>query len=92
MNSVHLRFKRFHLKRLQQRKGFSFRGATVITYDAVSKIHVVTRDLLSKASKASGLDVPPFVSTSLPKLKHRMFSKRSVLNKVKSFINTTEHF
>ena len=79
------------MKRLHQRKGFSFRGAAVITYDAVSKMHVVSRDLISKASKASGLEIPPFVSTSLPKLKHRMFSKRSVLKKIKYFINTTEH-
>ena len=79
MKLVNTRFKRFHAKRLERKKAFIFRGATVVTYDAVTKVHVVTRNIICKASRASGLDIFPFVCTSLPKLKNRLFSKRLVL-------------
>ena len=59
-----------------------------ITYDSRSNSHVLTRNILKQAFQAAGLACPSFVSTSMAKLKNRFLSKRSILGKIKTHIQS----
>ena len=92
MADISRKVANFHVKRkskniLITRPRPKSKMITSVTFDTVSKMHLVTKVCVENSYKLIGLPVPHIVYRSLPKLGSHVSTKRSVLGKVKSFID-----
>ena len=91
MNDIHVKLAEFYAKRKSSNSTGNvvkteYRTVTSVTFDAVSKIHMLTKQCIFETYKLAGIQCPRIVYTSLPKLGTKVSTKRSVLGKVKSLI------
>ena len=87
MDVIHKRARAFHLKKKKphlERRDYSSRSK--VTYDSPSNIHVMTRSILTKAARQSGVELAGLVYTGMPKLKERLQTKRSVMRQVRDYL------
>ena len=91
MSKILDRFEDFHVKRRRslagQKRSSDFVFATPVTYDELSKVNLFTKRCIISSYEQVGLESPPIVYSSFPKLGSRISTKRSVLGKVKLAIN-----
>ena len=91
MNDIHVKLAEFHAKRKSSNSTGNvvkteYRTVTSVTFDAVSKIHMLTKQCIFETYKLAEVQCQRIVYTSLPKLGTKVSTKRSVLGKVKSLI------
>jgi hypothetical protein len=91
MQAVKGKFKRFYSRRhqrsyLTQSRPRSRTHVTSIKFDLVSKMHLYSQSCIVSSYKAAGKPKPRIVYSSLPKVMSRVYTKRSVLRKVKTKI------
>ena len=62
------------------------RRVVSIKFDLVSKMHRFSRSCIVESYKAAGVSRPRMVYSSLPKVMGKLYTKRSVLSKVRNVI------
>jgi hypothetical protein len=91
MQAVKGKFKSFYSKHYQRdclakSRPESRRRVTSVKFDLVSKMHLYSQSCIVSSYKAAGKPKPRIVYSSLPKVMSRVYTKRSVLRKVKTKI------
>ena len=64
---------------------------TSVKFDMISKMHLYSRSCIVSSYKAAGKQLPRIVYSSLPRIMSKVYTKRSVLGKVKKRLGIAEH-
>ena len=98
MQVVKSKFESFFAKRRNARsqhvhaQGQSkSRRVVSVKFDLVSKVHLYSRSCILASYKAAGVPGPRLVYSSLPKVMSRIYTKRSVIRKVKKRLTNTQN-
>ena len=97
MTVVNSKIERFFTKRrlgrkqLVKPKVLSRKQVTSVKFDIVSKMHLYSRSCIVSSYKAAGRKLPRIVYSSLPKVLSKVYTKHSVLGKVKKKLGIAEH-
>ena len=93
MQVLESKFERFFTKRMRERHQHAesrrvHRRSSVasVKFDQVSKMHLYSRCCIISSYKAAGRQNPRIIYSSLPKVMSRVYTKRSVIRKVKNKI------